>query len=307
LFSFYGFGTAPKDDTNNNNGYHFEQNASGNIIVNAYCNGNNIKGLFMLDNGTKTTEMDSAFFYKNIDTAKLKLKKPKFKMFYFRAIYEGDIMFTIGNYTFKINEIKVSNFAVKYRNSYKPMPNLNGIIGEDAFVNKITTIDFERNQIDFVDTVQIDAAYTAIPLLSKNKKNVNQKMVTVSGFPLDGSKRITLDFLLDLGSGKTGLFLKHDWYKKIANKRKVKMVYQEAGDEITDWTTDSLYLGGIFLNTVRMRAYSSYGAWDPLEALVAADGLLGIPLLERFFVIADYKNNILYLKPNNNYYQLQEN
>ena len=41
---------------------------------------------------------------------------------------------------------------------------------------------------------------------------------------------------------------------------------------------------------------------DKSESPKDGDGLLGIPLLKRYNIIADYKNNVLYLQPIKNTY-----
>jgi hypothetical protein len=260
------------------------------------------KGVVVLDNGSTSgiIKIDSTFFYRHIDTTHLERKKLRYKMFYWRALYSGNINITIGGHRFSVNEIEVYNLSALYKES-----TMVALIGVEAFENKISLIDFETGQIAFVDTLTVDTSYVAIPLLtpvSEKKTRNRQRIIAVNGFYDKKKNPIPTRFLFDLGCSATGLRIKNSILKKIANPRRDITERSSRGhggslNKDIAWRSDSLSLANFMINNLPMRAYDP--EWDPLEALSDADGLMGLSLLRRFNIMVDYRNNILYVKKNN--------
>jgi hypothetical protein len=262
------------------------------IKVNAKVN-NSKQAPFILDSGTAGSiiVIDSVFFYNNVDTANLIRVKPKFSMYYWQAFYDGKILVCIGEHKFYVSHIEVCNMKRFY--SYDE---IYGLIGEDIFLNKITLIDFDENKIAFVDTLTVDSVYKKMPLfpprvLSKSKNTINQKFVEVDGFYKKNIKEKGL-FLFDTGHWPTGLQLKNSYAKDIQMKNKI------IKENNFMWRIDSLCIGNsINVNKVPVRKVINADL-DRYEALEGGDGLMGMALIKRFNIVLDYKNNMLYLKPN---------
>jgi len=274
------------------------------IVVEAILD-NGVKGLLALDSGTSSDKitLDSAFFYDNVDISKFTCQKPKFKTVFFREIYTGDMSINIGGNSFIVNEIEVRK--------YKATSIRKGLVGNKAFLDKITIINFEEKLIAFVDSLAVDSSYKAIPMYpprNKDTQHSTQKFIEVSGLRDKHGKPRQARFLFDLGCTNAGLSVKNTFIKDIVNEKKnvtnqVSIGYDESLNKGTKWEIDSLFIGDIMLNNVSMKAHSK--EYDPLEALTSGDGLLGLDILRRFHLIVDYKNNILYLKPNNNYQKFE--
>ncbi|MDR0620153.1 MAG: hypothetical protein LBG17_09680 [Bacteroidales bacterium] len=274
------------------------------LVVTAKVN-NSIPADFMLDSGLAEDEdnggitVDSAFFYKYIDTTNLIRVKPRIRMYYWYTYYRGDIPISIGDHTFYVHNIKVRNQSKKYENNN----NIKGIICHNAFVNKITIVNFDKNTISFSDTLPDVANYIAIPLYPPKQiknSNFNEKYIEIGGFRTANGKKKKGRFLFDTGNFGTGIVFKYSFAKDIpVNKDKALMVKSgyNKGENEWMWRIDSLSISdsvflkrGIVCNRLVKEPIVDY-----LDMLVGGDGLLGIPFLKRFNFIADYKNNVLYL------------
>ena len=250
---------------------------------------------FRLDTGTNgRIIIDSTFFYKNIDTTNLKRVSPKYKMYYWRTYYEGNIPVKIGNNVFYYKRVEVNNQRRHYSNlNY----DLIGLIGEEAFLNKISVIDFDKNEIAFFDSITIDSTYYAIPLYSLNENlhhNRNQKFINVEGFKTKNGNKKKAYFLFDTGCGQYAIMMKTSFAKdlKLPAKRETLHGTRESHYR---WGIDSLALGAVKMYHVPVRSVTK-DSFDYFEALEGGDGLFGMPLIRRFNIILDYKKNVLYLK-----------
>jgi hypothetical protein len=256
------------------------------ITVMASVN-NSKAGDFILDTGTTTggIKIDSIFFYNEIDTSNLVRVEPKHILNYWQVFYKGDISISIGTHRFRVKEIEVTNMHYyKYEDYYAC-----GIIGAEAFMNKITVVDFDRKRIAFTDSFPIDSSYTAVPLLPSlvlpSATTENQKFIEMTGFTDNKGRKLKGHFLFDTGNSVTGLMMKGSYAKKL---------FPQGVNRIR---IDHLSMGDVHINKVSVERVKE-GEFDRFEALAGGDGLLGMAIIKRFNFIADYKKNILYLKPN---------
>jgi hypothetical protein len=257
------------------------------IIVKASINGST-EGCFLLDTGLTSGRMqiDSAFFYNNIDTTDLVRINPKFKMYYWQAFYKGNILVNIGSRYFYVNEIEVNNQAKTHRD---------GLIGVEAFLNKVTIVDFDKKRIAFVDSISVDSSCIVVPLLPpkiRNKLNANQKFIEVDGFLDKMGRRKTGRFLLDTGCIPLGFILKESYVNTLDTSRFNGDRYQ-----------DPLLISNLDIGTVSimLRKKNKDLSSIKIDAIVGGDGVAGMMLLRKYNFIADYKKNVLYLKPNKKY------
>jgi hypothetical protein len=263
-----------------------------NLIVIEACINNENSGNFVLDTGMgNNIIIDSTFFYNNIDTTNLVRVKPDFKMWYWQAFYKGELNIAFGNCTISTNKIEVRN-----NNMYKfgKDRNLTGLIDVRAFRNKITYVDFDNERIAFSDTLIADSSYTAIPMKPPrvlSDVNPYQRFIEIGGFTnKSGQKKHGL-FLLDTGHWRTGIQLKRGYAK---NLMKGKLTDKE---DCWMWRIDNMNIGKITINKVPVRFVKEDLA-DRYDALSGGDGVSGMVLIKRFNLIIDYKENILYIKPN---------
>jgi hypothetical protein len=174
-------------------------------------------------------------------------------------------------------------------------------MGEEIFSDKITIIDYDKNKIAFTDIFLADSNYIALPMYAPRKKiKYNQKFIKIDGFNEKNGGTKSGFFLLDLGTSKGGIILKSDFAKKISldiKKADILPSFHNLFEKDYRWYLDSLKAATLLLHNVPVRLVKHAG-FDRLDALEGGDGLLGLALLKRFNMILDYKNNILYLKPN---------
>lgn len=275
--------------------YKIIENSLHVFIVKAAIN-NTDSALFVLDTGTTSGRitLDSAFFFDNkIDKTNIHIKPNKMRRFFWDQYYGGDISISIGSHTFKSKEIHVQNRSHMYFNT-KDDPV--GVIGSEAFRDKMTIVDFENNLIAFVDSLPDTSDYDTIHFLPPRGKITplikDQKFVQIKGFKNKQGKTCSARLLFDTGNSVTGLLFKGSYINNIMLPEKVDQV--ETG--YPRYYLDSLTFGNKLLYNVPVRR--QLGGFDIYEALGGGDGLLGIPLMKRFNLILDYKNNILYYKPN---------
>jgi hypothetical protein len=258
------------------------------------------QGNFALDSSLSGIIVDSVFFYDNIDTANLReINTPR--QIYWNKCYEGDVRVTIGTHTFCCKKIEVRNqpYMANYNveNYY-----LDGVIGEDVFINKITSVDFDKSQISFADTVSIDSLYTALPLLSprvQTSANLNQKYIEVNGFINNKEEKVSGYFLFSTGTCSSDIILKSAFGSSITLDERSNISYSKLNYGKEDWV---YWIKSIHIDTIQadlyVRKLKSEGS-DILDTLDGGDGIIGMGVFRKYNFIADYKNNILYLKRNN--------
>lgn len=261
-------------------------------------NFNEVAGMGAIDTGhSNEIVIDSTFFFEKIlPTGKFQYSPPPFKMYYWRAYYTGNLIVNFGKYQVNISKFEVYNLKRLYE-----IPIFDALMGEDVFENKITIIDYDKNKIAFVDTLSIDNTYIALPMHTPRKSTqYNQKFIKIDGFKEKSGNTKSGFFLLDFGTSGGGIILKRDFAKDLSldiKKADILPSFHNLYGKDYRWRVDSLKTGNLMLNNVPVRK-TKYAGFDRLDALEGGDGLLGLALLKRFNMILDYKNNILYIKPN---------
>jgi hypothetical protein len=290
----------------------FVTDTLGRFIVQASVN--NGIGNFYLDTGTSDSLIiiDSTFFYNHIDTTGLVRGKPFIAPPRWTVLYRGNTTVVIGNNIFHADKIRIYDSGMYLKKG----DNVVGVIGRCFLKDKIMVVDFDRNRMAFADYLQVDTSYVAVPLLPPlnydEKYTENDKYVEVSGFVNSKGKPLKGRFLFDTGHYGVGLVLKGDLAKAVAAKTPIikKDPVRKNVNALLVWSADSLNIATINIGNILVwKTIQEGGIYGPImyDMLEGGDGLLGMEVIKRFNFIADYKNNILYLKPNNNYYKIQEN
>lgn len=287
--------------------YKLVENPLKTVIVKAKI-GDSMEGKFVLDSGMSgCAVIDTDFFLKNVDASKLRKEKPVHKFANDCTFYYGDIKITIGNHTASFKKIRVEKLRKDILDN-----DLVGCIGDNMFVDKITVIDFDENKIAFTDSLKIDSSYIAIPFIKakiNDEWNMNRKFLEINGFTDNNKKKIKGIFMFDTGCEVSGIVMKQVLAKKIISKNtclteKEGIFSNSYYNYESMWRVDSLQLGNINIKRVPLRTTKfSYG--ETLDKF-AYDGILGLAVLRQFNIIADYKHNIFYIKPNNYYKYVNE-
>ncbi len=259
--------------------------------VYASINGNH-KGVFMLDSGTSDSliVMDSAFFFNYIDTNNLK-KGYSDKEPFWRVNYYGNISIFIEKDTFFIDNAHIlvlNNKDLFYPSNYY-LP-VDGIIGSSVFKDKIIIVDFAKKKFAYMDEFIPDSSFICIPLEAPLSEDRCEKLVTIDGFRDKRNKNVSVKLLFDTGN-MGDIVIKYSLAKKLQKSESAI----ERGRNIY-WQADTLYASGYIIKDVILK-HKKKGEFDQVEFLSFADGLLGIPFLQKYLTVIDYKHNMLYLKP----------
>jgi len=268
------------------------------LVVEATVDGGK-SGYFALDSGGSSKLLiDSAFFYKNVDTSGLVEVRPRGKMYYWHTYYEGNVNVSIGYHSFNVSHIEVREWLPVHDGS-----NIVGIIGEEPFLDKITVINFQENKIAFVDSLQIDSSYHAIPFLRYAglvEGAKNQRFISIGGFSDKKGNKKSGKFSFDTGNGLTGVLLQSSFADDL--DLSTKRVDDLKETSFLRWEEDLIIGNDLLATKVPVRRYRK-DAVDIFSEHKESNGLIGMPLLKRYNIIADYKNDVLYLKPINIFYQ----
>ncbi|GHS86715.1 hypothetical protein FACS1894201_07700 [Bacteroidia bacterium] len=283
--------------------FSFTQSAP--IKIKAFVN-DSIEGLFVLDNGSSTCTLDSAFFYDNFDTSQYKIWKKHRSLWFEYGI--GDIKFSIGDHVFSTQH----SFTIKNLHEQGRA----GIIGIEAFQDKVTVINFDENRIAFLDSFTIPSDYHKIRLYSPHPDTMkylkHSKYIEVSGFKDIKNEELTGQFLFDLGSSGGGLSSTHKFFKKIQkDTSKITMGYSKLVQSQSKFNNQTYYMDSLYFDSqiklcdvpIAIKFHPNDRAYDPLDQLKYGDGLLGLKILSQFNLIYDAPNDLLYVKPNKNYFE----
>lgn len=266
-----------------------------------------IKGEFAIDNGMGITIIDSAFFYTKFDTTKFEYNGNVMGIL---KEYKGNISITIEDYKYTLNRFIIQNCnkigATK----------VNGIIGSELFLNKIIYIDFDQQLITFSDSVIIDTQYTKInlfpPYFTVKNTVSNAKFIKITGYSKILGKQVSGHLQFDLGCQGTDLLVKNSFIKqlKAIRRQQIKntIVSGIQKANVACWILDSIKIGNynikdINVNTTFLKDEPNI---DAMFMFREGDGYLGLDLMKRFNLITDYKNNVLYIKPNKSFYEKQK-
>ncbi|MDR2084173.1 MAG: hypothetical protein LBP67_04185 [Bacteroidales bacterium] len=257
-----------------------------------------IHGEFALDNGMGISLLDSTFFYSKFDTSKFILKKDNSYDYFKFQVYYGEIPVYIGEHKFIIIEFRVKNCRDL------GIPDLNGIIGAEAFISKITVVDFETQNISFMDSLSVDSLYEKIPMHSPmDRSNGHSKFVDITFY--NNNKEAINGFIqFDLGLNGTELQCNQSFAKQIAKTEKhvtgnIHTPTQK--NKVQFWNINSLKLGKYYIHNIELvTSYIEMNGKleDPMLMFKEGDGCFGLEFIKRFNLIVDYKTDFLYLKPN---------
>jgi len=288
--------------------YYPMKEVSKRMVVRVSCNGSE-EEYFMLDSGhaSDLIMLDSAYFYESVNANELEPVKQKYRMaFWWSTFYKGKVNVNIAGKSFCIDSAKVevtTQFQEKNRYRY---PRILGLLGVDAFLDKITILNFKENLIGFTDMLNTDFDinnFIVVDLvqartITETNKDYNYRFISIDGFKTtDGNKKKGL-FLLDTGCS-TDLVMKSSFGKDLKyekqESRKSGFTY---GAYEWVWRSDTLILGdGFKTNNIEVSVCKLPPDQDKLEILAGGDGVIGLSFLKRFdMVIFDFINNKLYLK-----------
>jgi hypothetical protein len=260
-------------------------------------NVDSVQGSFLIDTGVGEFCLDSIFQYSN-----------HFKKYN----YHNSSISGVGNSSQKITEVNdsvsLSIGHITYRTSHisvinmKPIGGdlLDGLVGTDFFAKRVLEINYAKGYIQIykdIDSVNI-SGYTVIAMKH------NYWYCVPLTIKINNSVTIKGDFILDTGSPASTLSSsvaqKNNLDKKIKRKVRYYTAYGGVGGESSgyDFMADSLQISDYCLKN----AILSFSA--DTSGLLADDkymGIIGNDILGHFNIIFDFKNNNLYLKPNENY------
>jgi hypothetical protein len=282
----------------------FDTSKSGHILLNATID-DSINGKFMLDNGSEGCTFDSSFFYDHFNMSKFKIRKQHSTLWF--EYGDGTMNISTGEHSFAVQKtFMIENLSKK---------KISGIIGSEIFKNKITIINFDDNKIAFVDSCPILDGYFTIKLLSPFVDSFpylnHMKYIRISGFEYTKGENICSDFLFDMGASG-GLSAKHSFFKTIqkdisrVDTGRSKTINTKVQTERLIYYFDTLFIDTlipIYDVDVDISFLNIDHNVDPLDALRYGSGLLGIDIISKFNLIYDEPNDLLYIKPNKNYYK----
>lgn len=256
----------------------------------------------ILDTGYSGIVLDSTFFFDNICSENMfTYEAPKYKMYYWRAYYKGVLNISFGKYKITTQYFEVKNLKKLYSDN-----KIDALLGEAIFEDKMTQINYSNSKILFADSISIPSGYEPISMFPPreiNETNKNQKYIKITGLKSKDANPKEGYFLLDTGCSGGGIILKKSFADqlslKVTNAKIKSSFYNYNGNDYL-WRLDSLFIGNLVLNNAPVRTFVGKNG-DVVEMLKAGDGLLGLALLKRFDLILDYKNSILYIKPNRYY------
>lgn len=209
--------------------------------------------------------------------------------------------------TVVLDPMTVQLDTITYRPRYVPLMDLRSIVGEKAdgiigpaFLRPyFTEIDFDNQQLTLHNDPAVLAGFDSIKLeVRNNRYYLPATIEAADGLTVRGN----LQF--DLGNSGTVILtsptaLEHDLASKISKKMKFFNDSGGAGGRIEGYQfrANSLTIG-----RTRLAAPCIEWSTDTGGALAKSEhaGLLGNEILERFRVIFDLKNAVLYLQPRPN-------
>jgi hypothetical protein len=274
----------------------------GHLYIKGSVNG--IKGNYAFDTGASNLYLDdyhysnNNFKYKNTSVGILPGVGTKPQRV---TVIMDSVQFNLGGNLFKTNRVPVLKL--------KPILGdiADGILGIEYFNNSVLEINYEDKYMKIYSN--IDSAdmcgWDKIELTKKDNRLYIPLTVAVND-----TINVSGNYLLDFGSGGTISFTsliseEYNLIDNIDNKVSYFTKYGGVGGESSryDFITSSVNIGNFKLKNVVMDfSLDKRGALASEKHL----GVLGNEIYERFNVFIDFKNNILYIKPNKYYDDLFE-
>ena len=265
------------------------------------CTINGIKSNFIFDTGADGLGIDSSFYSKNLITnypksTELTLNGATGNKQTIRQITDK-VIFFIEKMNFKSDYTIVGDFKPVFNNE------MSGVIGWNFFKDYIIQINYVNKTMDFVrNNEYIDNNYDSIPLILENGFiYVDMKIVINNKLILQGK------YILDTGYGGSVILTStvsddNKFDSIIKNKIPFSSKKSAIGGGVSGFCfrADSIKLGNHII-PVPVIEYSS-NKYGLLANRGGCIGIIGNRILEKFDVIFDFKNLVLYIKPNTNFH-----
>lgn len=177
-----------------------------------------------------------------------------------------------------------------------------GILGLNHFFGKVLEINYRKQYLKTYDNVSQLHLEEYVKMPFKLIENKLQVPLTIG---INAQTSISGYFAIDLGSGGTvtlnsPVAIEYKLKEKINNKVRYYSKYGGIGGETESYNfiAENLEIGPFsFKNFQADFSVDSSGALAGTKYM----GLIGNEILDRFYLIIDLKNNILYLKPNDTF------
>ena len=179
-----------------------------------------------------------------------------------------------------------------------------GLLGATIFRKYVCLIDYDNQQLELYESIDdLDkTGFTEIPFTFDNRIPIPQLDMD---FTLSNGETFSERVFYDIGAGTTFIFntpfaAKHNILEK---SKAIKTLVNEGGLTQTKIThkkflIPNLELGGHLLDSVVVRVTNSKKGLLSFENYA---GVIGSQIAKRFNTIIDYKNKVLYIKPNQLY------
>ena len=257
------------------------------------------KSVFVFDTGADNLYIDSLFFGDN------KFAYDKIVVAFLPGVgskpQKTKLILDTVSFQFANNNYRTSNVPILgLKNILGDFAD--GILGRNYFNVKILEINYNYQYMKIHDSINvaITNGYTKIRC-----ENVNNRLYVPIKLNINDSLEIIGKCTLDLGSGgsislTSPTAKQFDLGNNVNKKRNYYSKYGGVGGETSrnDFIAKSLFIGDYELNDFVMDySEDKYGALSSNKNL----GLLGNRILEKFDIIIDFRNSILYLKPNGDF------
>lgn len=176
---------------------------------------------------------------------------------------------------------------------------IDGIIGYSVISRFVTKIDYENNKLVLYNSLK-DAdltGYSKLPFSFDNGIPIPQFNI---GFELTNGEKLEGKILFDSGAGLT-LLVNTPFSSKHAIKKKASKKVSHLSEGLGSSSTSdiiriaSLTLGEYtFTELPILLSEAKQGVSSKEEFM----GILGAKIIQKFHVVLDYENKVLYLKPN---------
>ncbi|MET0465973.1 MAG: aspartyl protease family protein [Chitinophagaceae bacterium] len=176
-----------------------------------------------------------------------------------------------------------------------------GIIGYDLLKNYFTSIDYDRKDLIF-DTKLPDAlnGYSKLPFTFGNSITIPQLPLAIT---LSGGKKLEGSVFFDSGAALTLLvnspFKKDNLSADVIGKTIVSKSRDLSKENLLEETAiESIQLGEFRFASLPISLSSDQQGVSAYKGYL---GILGSKIISRFNVVLDYREKVIYLKPNQLY------
>lgn len=231
--------------------------------------------IFILDNEAPYSFFNKDYFVNILDS---------FKNFILIRSLDTNTFIYKGKIDVKIHNTSISLDTVAF--GILPKFCKYGFLGTGFFINKIISLNFIDSILYISNTLPDTSNYEKIPL-HKTSSSLSLRWIELE-FKNNDNQKIVANFGIDLGAPYT--FFTTNFFNKI-----------DIGKINIDTTSKSLreQLNHIILRYKNEKIPTINDNLDDFN--IQLDGVIGIAFLKKFDCILDYKNNNLYIRPNNRF------